>query len=179
MADSFLNIVGLPLGLRNNNPGNIRVTGDQWQGMIGSESGMVRFQDVTYGIRAMATILGNDIIDGTNTITSLISQYAPPSENDTAAYINYVVQDTSYDANQELPATSDTLFKLIRAQMKEEIGQTYAAMISDDDVNQGINMMNSDLLSVFGSAAGGGSGFQSEAILILAVSIIIYFITRK
>lgn len=179
MAQSFLNRTDLPLGLRNNNPGNIRVTSsDQWQGMIGSNQGFVQFQDVSWGIRAMATILGNDILSGKNTIRKLISEYAPPSENNTAGYINNVSAWTGWGADQTLPATRETLFLLILAMMKMEIGSAAANLVIDSDIWEGLKRMNSELLLVFGGgnevlASGAGVGIAAAAL------IIIYFLTHK
>ena len=48
-------------GWRNNNPGNIRLTGTHWLGMSDKQTDgvFVQFQTATYGIRAMAVILKN------------------------------------------------------------------------------------------------------------------------
>jgi hypothetical protein len=154
MSKSFLNIAGLPLGLRNNNPGNLR-PGEPWKGMIGTNQGFVVFQDIAYGIRAMATDIGNDIrLDGLNTLTKLISEYAPPSENDTQAYISKMVAYTGFGPNQVLPETDATLKKLIRGHMNVELGVQYSAMVSDVDIQEGIALMNAELLSFFNISPG-------------------------
>lgn len=139
-AISFLNRTDLPLGLRNNNPGNIRVTSDQWQGMIGSDQGFVTFQDVSYGIRAMVIILKNYINNGYNTITKIISRYAPSSENNTQVYINNVVSWTGWKADETLSGDYNTLFTLIRAMLRQEIGSSAASLVTAQDIAQGINM---------------------------------------
>ena len=48
-------------GLRNNNPGNIRKTGDKWQGLSTTQTddSFFQFTDAKYGIRAMAKLLKN------------------------------------------------------------------------------------------------------------------------
>lgn len=48
-----------PLGIRNNNPGNIKwSSANNWDGQIGQDaSGFVIFSDVTYGLRAMFILL--------------------------------------------------------------------------------------------------------------------------
>jgi hypothetical protein len=140
MAKSFLNIAGYPLGLRNNNPGNLRATGDQWQGMIGTNQGFVVFQDIAYGIRALAIDLGGDIRQGLNTIEKLISEFAPPSENDTRAYIVAVSAAAGIAYNQILQPDGSTLLKIIRGIIRMENGSQYAALINDDDIKEGIEM---------------------------------------
>lgn len=149
MAKSFLNRSDLPLGLRNNNPGNLR-PGDNWQGMIGENGGFLVFQNIAYGIRAMATDIGNDIrLDGLNTIRKLVNEYAPPTENNTALYISRMVQSTGFAADQPLPANAETLRKLIRGHMRVELGDSYAALVTDSDILEGLSMINKDLKNYF------------------------------
>jgi hypothetical protein len=147
MASSFIGQSNLPLGLRNNNPGDER-PGDNWQGMIGTNEGFIVFQDISWGIRAMAQDLLNKINKGENTITEIITIYAPPSENDTAAYIAAVSADMGVDPNQVLSMDTSTFHNLIRAIMNHELGDSYSAMITDADIDQGIGMVSAPLLSL-------------------------------
>jgi hypothetical protein len=133
------------IGLKDNNPGDIKYDGTQWQGMSGNDGTFVIFVDTTWGLRAMAVDLTTKInTDGLNTITAIITAYAPPSENNTASYIASVASDTGFDPNGVLQADPDTLAALIRAIVNHEIGdqlsQTY---VSDADITTGISMMNS------------------------------------
>lgn len=140
MGKSFLNQPGLPIGLRNNNPGNLR-PGDNWRGMIGENGGFIVFEDVSFGIRAMAIDLRTKIGKGYNTITKIITRWAPPSENDTAAYIRNVEYSTGWDADRILQADAATYKRMIRAIMNVELGPSYSAMITDTDINEGIEKM--------------------------------------
>lgn len=151
MANSFIGQSNLPRGLRNNNPGDIK-TGEQWQGMVGDDGTFVTFSDITWGTRALATDLANKINEGENTITEIVSIYAPPSENNTTAYIASVSADTGFDPNAVLGMDQATLHALMRAVMNHELGDQYSAMVSDDDIDTGIGMMNSGLLSLFPAA---------------------------
>lgn len=151
MASNFIGRDDLPLGLRNNNPGDER-PGDAWQGMIGTNEGFVVFQDISWGIRAMATDLLNKIKKGENTIASIISIYAPPSENDTAKYISDVAADTGLDPNAPLPLDTSTLHSLIRAIMNKELGGNYSQLVMDADIDQGIGMVSNGLLSLLQAA---------------------------
>lgn len=152
MASSFIGQSGLPLGLRNNNPGDER-PGDNWQGMIGTNEGFIVFQDISWGIRAMAQDLLNKINKGENTITEIITIYAPPSENDTASYIAAVSADMGVDPNQVLPMDTGTFHNLLRAIMNHELGNSFSAMITDADIDQGISMVNASLLSLLQATA--------------------------
>jgi len=141
MAKSFLNMPGYPRGLRNNNPGNLIYTGDQWRGMIGQDQdGFVQFENIAWGLRALSIDLRGDINEGKNTIEKLIYEFAPPSENDTYSYIQNVSYYTGYTTEQLTP-TTETLKKLIRAIMNVELGVSYSAMITDADILEGINLM--------------------------------------
>lgn len=145
MAKSFLNQPGLPLGLRNNNPGNIR-PGDSWQGMIGVNQGFVVFDNIIWGIRAMATDLVGDLKKGLNTLDKLIMEYAPPTENDTKAYIEAVSRYTGLFPNQIIDPTRANLIKLLRGFMNVELGKQYAGLISDEDLINGLELMRKDLV---------------------------------
>jgi len=151
MATSFIGRDDLPIGLRNNNPGNIR-PGDAWQGMTGENGGFVVFQDITWGIRALATDITNKVREGYNTITSLISRYAPPSENNTGAYIAAVAADTGIPADQVLDLNQESLHDLVRAIMNHENGDQFSALVSDQDIDTGISMMSYSLLQLVNAA---------------------------
>jgi len=150
MATSFIGRTDLYPGLRNNNPGNIR-PGDAWQGMTGEADGFVVFQDISWGLRALATDITNKVRKGYNTIRLLVTRYAPPSENDTAAYIAAVSNDTGIDPDQMIAYSTDTLHSLMRAIIDHENGQQ-ANLISDQDIDQGISMMSNSLLQLFNAA---------------------------
>lgn len=82
---------GTPRGLRNHNPGNIEATAERWQGQTGSDGRFATFETPEAGIRALArTLLTYQERHGLNTIEGIIGRWAPPSENDTAAYARAV-----------------------------------------------------------------------------------------
>jgi hypothetical protein len=79
-------------GLRNCNPGNIdRSPGVTWQGQADDQSGdprFVVFKSAQYGIRALAkTLLTYQNHDGCRSLRAIATRWAPPGENNTAAYI--------------------------------------------------------------------------------------------
>jgi len=80
-------------GIRDNNPGNIR-PGEHFKGEVGEEGGYCIFDTPENGIRAIAVDLLTKYRRGLTTIRSIIAVYAPPSENDTEAYIKAVCADT-------------------------------------------------------------------------------------
>ena len=115
-------------GLRNNNPGNIRHSSAAWQGMSVTQSdpAFVTFDDPAHGIRAMAVILKKYLARGVNTISEIIGTWAPPIENNTAAYIAAVANQTGIGAGslireQDLPALITAIIQ------HENNAQPYAA----------------------------------------------------
>jgi len=83
-------------GLTNNNPGNIKKSGTIYQGEVIPSLDPVfkQFQTLAYGYRAMFMLLHYYIRKGFNTIEKIITRYAPPEENATAAYISFVENKT-------------------------------------------------------------------------------------
>lgn len=74
-----------------NNPFNIRYNGQSWIGLSGHKNGFCEFISLDYGIRAwlilMRTYRRNHNIC---TIRKIVKRFAPPSENDTFKYIDFV-----------------------------------------------------------------------------------------
>lgn len=87
----------IPRGIRNNNPLNIR-KGCNWKGERPNQTDkqFEQFISLEWGIRAALKLLRNHIsgFKGTrpkmNTYRKIITMWAPPSENATEEYINYV-----------------------------------------------------------------------------------------
>ena len=82
-----------PRGIRNCNPGNIRLTTDKWQGLraMQTDKEFFQFTEMKWGYRALIRTLQNyRRIHGCYTITDFITRWAPSSENNTLAYIKSV-----------------------------------------------------------------------------------------
>jgi len=114
-------------GIRNNNPGNIRRSDDKWQGLadVQSDSQFFVFTTPVYGIRALARLLINyQDKYGLRTIHDIICKWAPPSENNTNAYISSVVERTGFAVGQQLDMHDyDNLKPLVLAIIRQENGQ--------------------------------------------------------
>ena len=82
----------LPRGLRNNNPGNIRRNSDVFQGeKTSSDKEFKQFKSMAYGYRAVFKILSNYYRNyKLDTIRKMIGRWAPPKENHTEKYIQFV-----------------------------------------------------------------------------------------
>lgn len=115
--------MALPRGLRNNNPGNIRL-GEQWKGMRikQTDSDFVQFTSVEYGIRAMARVLRSYRNRGVISLKQIIHTWAPPVENNTSSYLEHVKDITGWD-DYYFPAEQEGDYvTLIAAIIKHENG---------------------------------------------------------
>lgn len=133
--------MSVPRGIRNHNPGNIERTTVRWKGMAPAQPDprFISFLRPEWGIRAIARILLGDWREGQNTIASLIDEWAPPHENDTAAYIRAVGKAAGVDPYKpcDVPAL---LLKIIPAIIRHENGfQPYPA----DVIQLGIDLERS------------------------------------
>ena len=83
-------------GERNRNPGNLRYNPRiAWLGEDDppqDPGGYCRFTDDFHGLRALAMDLYHKWARGLRTVEAIIAVYAPPAENDTAAYVKDVCQ---------------------------------------------------------------------------------------
>jgi hypothetical protein len=91
------------IGQRINNPYNIRQYDQGFLGESGEDSGFVSFEDPMYGVRAADRVLTTyGTKRGINTIRGLINRFAPPSENDTRNYVNYISGELGIDPDAEI-----------------------------------------------------------------------------
>ncbi len=92
---------------RNSNPGNIRYTTfSRRVGAIGSAGGFAVFPDEATGMYAIKALLRTDSYNKL-TIAAAISRYAPPVENDTAAYQRRLGQLTGLSINMRMSELTD------------------------------------------------------------------------
>lgn len=113
------------LSVRNNNPGNLRP--------VGADAGFQEFTSPQDGLQAMRDDLLLKISGGSSamkgrfgdqyqpTLANLITTWAPPEENDTGNYINFVAQKTGLDPNAVLQEAD--LDKIMPAMVEQEGGQ--------------------------------------------------------
>jgi hypothetical protein len=107
---------GTPSTTPQNNPGNLRP--------VGATTGFMSYPTPEAGMVAMrgdllAKIGGSPSMKGkTPTLGNIISTYAPPSENNTADYQNYVSQNSGIPLDQ--PLTSSDVDKIMPPMMKYE-----------------------------------------------------------
>lgn len=92
-------------GLRNNNPGNIRRSSVRYKGEVrpSRDREFKEFESMEYGYRAIFVLLDTYRKRyGLNTIRTMLMRYAPPTENYTTTYIEFVAQRTGIGADTPL-----------------------------------------------------------------------------
>ena len=129
----------LARGLRNNNPLNIRSDGKTvWEGQTGvDDGGFIIFKSVEYGFRAGYRILQSYSRRGLNTVSKIITTWAPPTENPTDSYIGLVADAVGVGADEPIDITSPSVFvPMLQAMTKMENGVPIS-FFSDATVQKG------------------------------------------
>lgn len=120
-----------PRGIRNNNPLNIR-KGSNWKGErpVQTDKAFEEFQTMQYGIRAGFVILRkyitgyNGITQKFNTIEKIVRRWAPPTENATQRYIDFVAKDMGISPSATISFPNKSLMvDLVYAMIFVECGQ--------------------------------------------------------
>lgn len=123
--------MALPRGIRNNNPLNIR-KGGYWKGLSEEQNdcAFCQFRSLVYGIRAGLVLISHYIAGRTsvrkpiNTPEAIISRWAPPTENATRRYINFVCKDAGLRPQQVLVFSQrEVIVALVYAMIFVECGQ--------------------------------------------------------
>lgn len=118
-----LNDKSKPISVRQNNPLNIRPTSDNWQGKIGEQNGYVVFDTPENGFRAAAKNLITYKNRGVETVRSAIEMWAPNSENNTSAYVDFVSKKLGVEPDQKINLSDkNTLVNMLTAQSEFESG---------------------------------------------------------
>lgn len=130
-----------PRGIRLNNPLNIRHNrNNRWQGVYETQDDpdFVHFATMPFGIRAGFVILKNYMTKGLVTPEAIINRWAPPHENSTETYINYVCKRSGLTRKHVLHFDNENeMVALVEAMIKMETGWTVALMV----IRQGYAMV--------------------------------------
>ena len=114
----------LPRGIRNKNPGNIKL-GTNWDGLADEQSDPVFcvFKEAVWGIRAlMRILLTYRFTHNRKNIDSIIKRWAPPSENDTDAYIVFVSKKMGIEPMEIIHNSIEAYLPLVKAIIQMENG---------------------------------------------------------
>ena len=109
-------------GLRNNNPGNIRLGNFRYKGEKAKSSDVAfrQFESMEWGYRAMFVLLHTYAIKHQcSTLRQMIERYAPPSENHTENYIRRVAYATHLSPDEPLSTLDGAVMTSVVAAMSE------------------------------------------------------------
>lgn len=114
-----------PRGIRNNNPLNIRI-GNTWLGERPNptDDSFEEFVSIEYGYRAAFCILRRYIKRyHKNTITAIVSTWAPANENNTQRYIDFVADKMQISPSDVIDyGDKVTMIRLVAAMQLMECG---------------------------------------------------------
>lgn len=119
----------------NHNPTNIIKSLYTWEGSVETPKKLIEqgrsqrfeaFENDYYGLRAALVNLKNGYFNkGYNTINKIITKWAPPTENNTSSYINYVCAVMGMGKDDVLDyENKNTMWLLLKAIAKRDGGFT-------------------------------------------------------
>ncbi|MFI3285019.1 MAG: structural protein P5 [Rikenellaceae bacterium] len=113
-------------GLRNRNPGNIRISECRFKGEVvpSIDPSFKQFRGEAWGYRAIFVILNTyRVKHKLNTLREMINRWAPPSENKTENYVEYVARTALVDADIPLDTLHrETMLPIVAAMSQMENG---------------------------------------------------------
>jgi hypothetical protein len=116
-------------GERNSNPGDLERGKIAWLGQVpdaqATDARFCQFDSDLHGIRALCRVLLNyQRLDGAKTLAQMVERFAPPSENDTGAYLADVAGylGIAPDAVPDLTSANE-LAQVARAFILQEQGR--------------------------------------------------------
>lgn len=117
------NVPTKAIGYRINNPLNIRyLSANNWKGQTGQQSGFCVFDTPENGIRAAMVNLKSYRKQGVVTIGDIVSRWAPPTENNTQNYIDFVCKKLGANISDEIEQDAQSYIALLQAMCIMEIG---------------------------------------------------------
>ena len=120
-------------GLRNNNPGNLRLSKDKWKGLrpAQADKDFFQFVDMPHGYRAMLITLQNyRRKHGCRSVASIIKRYAPATENNTSSYLSRVCNELQVPTTYE-PDVADKQVMCALAAAMSRVENGVPAMMRD------------------------------------------------
>lgn len=118
-----------PRGIRNNNPGNLNFVHQpgavlEPTPLNGTAPRFAKFPTAQTGLSALADQLLRYNTRGIDTVTGVISMWAPPTENNTKAYIQSVAKSIGVNPDDHLGKFSSKILSgLMHAIIRFENGQ--------------------------------------------------------
>lgn len=127
-------------GIRNNNPGNIRLSRTVWKGEIrpSRDKEFCQFRTMAYGYRALIRLLQNYRRNsGCRTVADFINRWAPPSENNTSGYIACVCREMQVPTTY-VPDVKDRATMCAMASAISQVENGVPAVMTDVEAGWGL-----------------------------------------
>ena len=108
-------------GIRNNNPGNLRISATKWQGKIpvaqNTDKAFEQFSTYAYGVRAAIKQIQTYGNRGINTPAKIVATWAPAADNnDEAAYVRAITKNTKTAPDTALDLTNkQRIYEIVNA----------------------------------------------------------------
>jgi hypothetical protein len=162
-----------PLSVRNNNPGNLRSPQGGFQQFSSPQEGMdATKRDLLNKISGKSPIMNERYGQGYSpTITNIISTWAPPSENDTNSYINFVAQKMGISPDEPLtPEQVDILTQAITQMEGGQEATQYYDQYAQNTTQANDSLQGMDEINQMRVMSALNEGNTDEALKILAES---------
>ena len=132
----------LDRAIRDNDPGDLDYT-PSFQGCTSSDGRFCIFIDMPHGIRAFYKVMHTyRTQDGCDTLRKIIMRYAPPNENNSAAYMAGVSNGTGIGLDDALPTDSASWQRIAQYFFNEEAGGEASKYVTDADYAEGLRLFN-------------------------------------
>lgn len=133
-------------GYRNNNPLNIEISNNKpWKGEIrpSQDIRFAQFKTMAWGYRAAFKLLHNyQKVHGCRQLQDFINRWAPPCENNTRTYIDFVAKRCHISDISEVDTNNEMLMrKMVAAMSRMENG----IEPNEDDIRDGWRLYKSTL----------------------------------
>lgn len=130
-----------PRGYRNNNPLNIRISDNNWEGKVANntDGSFEQFENMPYGYRAAIKNINTQITRGNDTLRKLIGSWAPTSDgNSPDSYAQFVAKRAGIGVDDVIdPNNRDLMVKIIAAMAFKENGEEADL----NDINAGYDLL--------------------------------------
>lgn len=147
-------------GRRNKNPLNVRYNAkNDWFGRDrkeGTPDGFETFISTAHGVRAADKVLESYSEYGINSVREVINRFAPPNENDTDGYVDFVAKELGIGADDRINLRNpQTRTELLKAMVQMESPDV---TLTDDQITSArlLNEDNYRALTTGKSKPGGG-----------------------
>lgn len=142
-----------PRPVRNNNPGDLE-TGDHWQGLMPADrltdaqkhERFATFESPKWGFRALVVVLRNyKMLHSADTVQKIVDRFAPPVENNTAAYVSFIADKLGVRPTAQINVTiPKVMFTLAKYITKYETG-SWEPFWHDSDLTAGMALAGYDV----------------------------------